>query len=111
MFKATAASSGFSVDDITKAKQFYTEVLGLDISDETMGLHLRLPNGGALFIYQKDDHQPGTFTALNFVVENIDTAVEDLTSLGVTFERYDTLPAQQDEKGILRGLSVQQGPT
>jgi hypothetical protein len=75
-----------------------------------MGLQLKLPNGGALFIYPKTDHQPATFTVLNFVVENIDDAVNDLVRLGVRFERYDNLPAPQDEKGIARGLSAHQGP-
>jgi catechol 2,3-dioxygenase-like lactoylglutathione lyase family enzyme len=110
MFKAQAAFSGFSVDDLGKAKQFYTQVLGLDLEDETMGLQLRLPSGGALFIYEKEDHQPATFTILNFVVDDIDKTVAELAELGITFERYDNLPAGQDEKGILRGLSAHQGP-
>lgn len=110
MFKAQAAFSGFSVNDIAKAKQFYTQILGLTVKDETMGLQLVLPNGGELFVYQKDNHQPATFTTLNFVVDNIDTAVDELTKLGVVFERYDTMGAPQDAKGILRGLSAHQGP-
>lgn len=110
MLKARAVFSGFSVDDLTKAKEFYTQVLGLALTDETMGLQLKLPDGGALFIYSKDDHQPATFTILNFAVDDIDEAVDELTKQGVAFERYDNMPAQQDEKGILRGRSVHQGP-
>jgi catechol 2,3-dioxygenase-like lactoylglutathione lyase family enzyme len=110
MIKAQAVFSGFSVDDLNKAKQFYTQVLGLELDNETMGLQLKLPNGGSLFIYSKNDHQPATFTILNFVVDDIDGAVDELIKLGVSFERYDDMPAKQDEKGILRGLSVNQGP-
>jgi catechol 2,3-dioxygenase-like lactoylglutathione lyase family enzyme len=110
MFKAQAAFSGFSVEDINKAKQFYTQVLGLLLEDETMGLQLKLPNGGQVFIYAKDDHKPADFTILNFVVDNIDESIDELTKLGISFEHYDNMPAKQDEKGILRGLSVNQGP-
>ena len=110
MLKARAVFSGFSVDDLNITKQFYTEVLGLHLVEETMGLQFKLPDGGALFIYPKAGHQPATFTVLNFVVENIDDAVDGLTKLGVKFERYDNMPAPQDEKGIARGLSVHQGP-
>jgi catechol 2,3-dioxygenase-like lactoylglutathione lyase family enzyme len=110
MFKAQEVFSGFSVDDLNKAKQFYTQVLGLELGDETMGLQIKLPNGGSLFIYQKDDHQPANFTILNFVVDNIDEAVDELTKLGVMFEHYENMPGKQDEKGILRGLGANQGP-
>jgi catechol 2,3-dioxygenase-like lactoylglutathione lyase family enzyme len=110
MFSAQAVFSGFSVNDLSKAKEFYTHVLGLTVGDETMGLQLTLPSGGTLFIYPKDDHQPATFTILNFVVSNIDEAVDELTKLGVIFEHYDSMPGQQDEKGILRGRSINRGP-
>ena len=100
MFKAQAAFGGLSVDNLDTAK----------LDDETMGLQFKLPNGGGLFIYLKDNHQPALFTVLNFVVDDIDTAVDELAKLGVTFERYDNMPGTQDEKGILRGRSVQQGP-
>jgi len=110
MFKAQAAFSGISVDDLDKAKQFYTQTLGLVLDDETMGLQFKLPNGGGLFVYPKPDHQPATFTVLNFVVENIDEAVDELTKSGVSFERYNNIPGGQDEKGIARGLAAHQGP-
>lgn len=110
MLKAQAAFSGFSVNDLAKAKQFYTEVLGLELENEEMGLQVKLPNGGSLFIYPKEDHQPATFTILNFVVEDIDQAVDELTQQSVSFERYDNMSGQQDDKGIARGLSANQGP-
>lgn len=108
MLKAQAAFSGISVNDLDKARQFYTQVLGLTIRDETMGIQLALPSGGTLFIYPKDGHQPATFTVLNFVVADIDAAVDELTKQGVDFERYDNMP--QDEKGIARGRSANTGP-
>lgn len=110
MFSPKAAFSGFSVNDLDKAKQFYAETLGLKLADETMGLNFDLPGGGGIFIYPKDDHQPATFTILNFVVDDIDKAVDELTSSGASFERYDNMPGDQDEKGIMRGLAAKQGP-
>ena len=112
--RANAAFSGISVNDIEKAKDFYTRVLGLDLSSEAMGLHFRMPFGGALFIYEKSDHQPATYTALNFVVEDIDAAVDELAEKGVSFEVYDNLfsGAEQDEKGILRSPDpIKYGPS
>lgn len=112
--KANAVFSGISVDNIEEAKDFYTRVLGLDLSGEAMGLHFRLPFGGMLFIYAKSDHQPATYTALNFVVEDIDTAVDELVEKGVVFETYDNLfpGAEQDEKGILRSPDpIKYGPS
>ena len=110
MFKAQAAFSGLSVNDLADAKQFYSQTLGLTLASETMGLRFQLPNGGELFLYDKENHQPATFTVLNFVVENIDESVDTLTQLGVKFERYDNTPMPQDEKGVLRGLNAQKGP-
>ncbi len=110
MLNTRAVFSGFSVNDLSKAKQFYTETLGLKLVDETMGLDLELPGGGRIFIYPKDDHQPATFTILNFVVDNIDEAVEKLVGEGVSFEHYDNMPGKQDQKEILRGLAAKQGP-
>jgi len=108
MLKVKAAFSGFSVNDLAKSNEFYTKTLRLKVDDEGMGLTLHLPNGGTVFIYPKPDHQPATYTILNFVVENIDEAVDELRSRGVTFERYEGPP--QDEKGILRGRAQNMGP-
>jgi catechol 2,3-dioxygenase-like lactoylglutathione lyase family enzyme len=111
MLTALSSFSGFSVNNLEEARKFYVDMLTLEPVDESMGLHLALPGGGQVFIYQKDDHQPATYTALNFVVENIDEAVEHLTGHhGLTLERYDNMPAPQDEKGILRGRAAGQGP-
>lgn len=110
MLTALSAFSGLSVDDIEKAKEFYVNTLALKLRDDTMGLQLELPGGGQLFIYQKANHTPATFTVLNFVVEDIDATVDHLVGHGISFERYEGMPGTQDEKGILRGKAVQQGP-
>lgn len=102
MFTASGAFSGFSVDDLTKAKGFYAETLGLRVDDEGVGLRLHLPGGGTVFAYPKDGHQPATFTILNFEVDDIDEAVDELTNRGVQFEHYEAGP-KADEKGIVRG--------
>ena len=103
MFKNTPAFSGYSANDIDAAKKFYGETLGLEIESGEMGiLTLKLAGGGEVIIYPKHDHEPATFTVLNFKVDNIDTAVDELTAKGVTFERYDMHGAQPDEKGIYR---------
>ncbi|PYT06079.1 MAG: glyoxalase [Acidobacteria bacterium] len=109
MFKAKAAFSGFSVDDLAKAKEFYTETLGLTVDDEGVGVRLQLPGGAAVFAYPKKDHQPATFTILNFEVDNIDEAVDELTKRGVQFEHYEDGP-KTDEKGIFRGRKQNMGP-
>src|SRR5207244_10258438 len=103
MFKPKTAFSGFSVNDLAKAKAFYTQTLGLQVVEEGVGLRLHLPGGGTAFAYPKDDHQPATFTLLDFVVDDIDEAVDELKSRGVSFERYEGM--SQDEKGIIRGIS------
>ena len=102
--KINAAFSGFSIDDTEKAKDFYGRVLGLDLADETMGLRFRLPYGGMVFMYPKPNHEPATYTVLNFVVEDIDEAVRTLTEQGVKFEHYDEIVpgVQQEPSGIMR---------
>ncbi len=107
MFKPIAVFSGFSVNDLAKAKEFYTKTLGLKVT-ENMGLQLHLPGGGKVFVYSKDNHEPASFTILNFVVEDIDKTVDALTMLGVKFEIYTGF--KQDKNGIARGLSINQGP-
>lgn len=110
MFQAKAVFSGFSVDDEAKSKTFYTEILGLKLKNEEMGLDFELPGGGALFIYPKENHEPATFTVLNFVVDDIDKAVDELKSKGVEFEHYDNEFIKTDEKGVARGRAINQGP-
>ncbi|MEJ0073539.1 MAG: VOC family protein [Candidatus Saccharibacteria bacterium] len=101
--------SGFSVDDAAKAKQFYSETLGLDVEEDQMGLTLKLAGANDVFVYAKPDHQPATYTVLNFPVDDIDKAVDELTAKGVTFEHYGP-EAHQDEKGIARGKAAGMGP-
>jgi len=107
MLKDTKAFSGFSVNDLQKAKEFYGRTLGLEVSAEPEGLALRIAGGTTIFIYPKPNHTPATFTILNFPVDDIDQTVDDLTKLGVRFEQYAE-PIKTDEKGIHRG---EQGPT
>ena len=108
MFQPKTAFSGFSVDDLAKAKAFYAQALWLKVVEEGVGLRLHLPGGGTAFAYPKDDHQPATFTLLDFVVDDIDEAVDELKSRGVSFDRFAGMP--QDEKGIMRGISHNMGP-
>jgi catechol 2,3-dioxygenase-like lactoylglutathione lyase family enzyme len=111
MITAVSSFTGMSVDNIEKARAFYVDMLALKLHDDSMGLSLELPGGGDFFIYEKEDHEPATYTTLNFVVEDIDEAIEHLGGHhGITFERYDNLPAEQDEKGVLRGKAAGQGP-
>ena len=110
MFKQANAFSGFSVKDLEEAKAFYGERLGCTIDDGGMGLELQFPNGHTVFIYEKEDHVPASFTILNFPVDDIDAAIESLIEAGIKLERYDNLPAPQDEKGVLRGKAAGMGP-
>ena len=101
MFKNTKAFSSFSVNDLKKAKQFYGEVLGLDVSEEPEGLRLNA-GGNAIFAYPKSNHEPATFTILNFRVKSVEQAVDELTKRGVRFEIYDQGDLKTDAKGISR---------
>jgi predicted enzyme related to lactoylglutathione lyase len=112
MFKTIGAFSGFSVNDVPKAKEFYTQTLGLSVDDDVkeMGLQIHLPGGAQVFVYPKKNHEPATYTVLNFVVANIDESVNELTKNGVVFEQYDFPGFKTDEKGVLRGLATGKGP-
>jgi catechol 2,3-dioxygenase-like lactoylglutathione lyase family enzyme len=101
MFEHTRAYSGFSVDDIQKARQFYGETLGLRVSEQNGMLTLHIAGDRDTLVYPKEDHTPATFTILNFPVEDVDRTVEGLTERGVRFERYEGF--DQDEKGVFRG--------
>jgi catechol 2,3-dioxygenase-like lactoylglutathione lyase family enzyme len=109
MFKAEAAFSSFSVKDAGAAKEFYSKTLGLKVEEDSMGLRIHLPGGATVFVYQKDDHQAATYTALNLVVADIDEAVRALGDKGITFERYEG-EFGTDLKGIARGRSQNRGP-
>lgn len=106
MFKDTKAYSGFSVDDVRKAKEFYSGVLGLEVTEENGMLTLHLSTGGNVLVYPKgDQHKPASFTILNFPVDDVEKIVDELTAKGVKFEHYPDM--NTDEKGIMRD----QGPT
>jgi len=112
MLNGTHAFSGFSVDDIGKAKAFYGNTLGLNVTENAMGLlELHVGGGNPIIIYPKGPgHSPATFTILNFRVKDIDAAVDDLSSAGVTFEHYDMPDLKTDAKGVARGASSGRGP-
>jgi len=101
MFANTKAYSGFAVDDVQKAREFYGETLGVKTSEEYGLLTLHLAGDRPTLVYPKPGHTPADYTILNFPVDDIDKAVDDLTARGVRFEKYDGF--EQDEKGIARG--------
>lgn len=110
MFEQAEAFSGYSVDDKDEALRFYADVLGCDASDNGMGIELHFPNGHTVFLYEKQDHEPATFTVLNFPVDDIDSTIDNLKVKGIEMLAYDNLPAEQDGKGVLRGKSAGMGP-
>jgi len=105
MLHVNEAFSGFSVDDLAKARDFYTKI-GMDVTEENGSLLLSIGRGKSVFVYPKDDHVPATYTCLNFPVDDIDAAVDQLESGGVQFERYE----MTDENGIARGSASGFGP-
>ncbi|CAD5137753.1 MULTISPECIES: VOC family protein [Actinomycetes] len=108
-FTAENAFSGFSVDDIDAAKEFYGTTLGLDVEVNAMGfLDLRLPRGGSILVYAKPNHTPASFTILNFPVADVDAAVEELNERGVQTKIYGDDEFPSDSRGIVRGNG--QGP-
>lgn len=109
MFKNARAFSSFSVDDIEKAKRFYQDTLGVQVSQPMGQLQLELAGGFRVFIYQKPDHAPATFTVLNLEVDSVDRAVDALIERGVRFEQYHREDLETDAKGIMRGGG--DGPT
>jgi catechol 2,3-dioxygenase-like lactoylglutathione lyase family enzyme len=107
MLENSKAFSGFAAPDIAKVKEFYSKTLGLKVTEEHGLLTLRLAGGNNVLIYPKRDHVAANFTILNFPVDNVDLAVEDLSKRGVRFEKYNGPEIKTDEKGIMRG----NGPT
>ena len=108
ILKDSRIFSTFAVPDADKARQFYGETLGLDVRDGQMPGIFEIHQGGEapVVVYPKPDHKPAVFTVLNFVVSDVEHAVDELTGAGVKFERYDTDGMKTDDKGIVRG----QGP-
>src|SRR5690554_4457465 len=102
MFKNSKAFGGFSINDLQKAKEFYGKVLGLEVKDGLMGiLELHISGSSPMILYPKSNHEPATFTVLNFPVGDIDKVVDDLSRRGVGFEQYEG-EIKTDEKGICR---------
>ena len=106
MLKNSKAFSGFSVDDIEKAKEFYGRALGMDVSESYGLLRLHLAGGATVLISSKPNHVPATFTILTFPVDSVDKAVDELTKRGVHFEIYDVLGLKTDERGVSRGAGL-----
>lgn len=102
IFKAAKSFCSFSVNDLRKAKEFYGQTLGLDVTETPEGLDLST-GGNAVFLYPKENHTPASFTVLNFPVNDIDEAIDELTSMGVTFEHYNLPDIKTDTRGIFRG--------
>jgi catechol 2,3-dioxygenase-like lactoylglutathione lyase family enzyme len=98
MFTSARPFSGFSVDDVAKAKKFYGETLGVPVVDDHGMLRLQIGDGHDVLVYPKEGHTPATFTILNFPVDDINSAVDDLTARGVVFQRYEGT----DERGVNR---------
>lgn len=107
MLESSKAFSGFSVNDVPKAKTFYERMLGLKVSEDHGMLTLHLKGGGEVLVYPKPNHTPASFTVLNFPVEDVDKTVDDLASRGVKFEHYDSDGIKTDTKGVMRN----NGPT
>jgi predicted enzyme related to lactoylglutathione lyase len=105
MLKANKAFSSFSVNDIQKAKDFYSQTLGVKVSheDEHDLLRLHVGNDAPVMVYPKPNHSAASFTVLNFQVDNVDKAVDELTQRGVRFEKYNQPNLKTDERGIMRG--------
>jgi catechol 2,3-dioxygenase-like lactoylglutathione lyase family enzyme len=103
MFENTRAFSGFSVDDVPRAKRFYGDTLGLSVSEDNGLLTLHIAGDRDTIVYPKDDHTPASFTILNFPVGDIERAVHELSARGVEFERYAGTALETDDTGIFRG--------
>ncbi len=101
--KETKAFSSFSTDDVAKTKEFYGHTLGVEITETMGGVIMHFAGDNQVFVYPKDNHEPATFTVLNFMVSDIDAAIDELTSKGVTFEHYAEGMLKTDDKGIARG--------
>jgi len=109
MIKDAYTFSGYSVTSSAAALAFYRDTLGLPVKETPQGLQMEL-KGTTIFLYEKLDHVPATFTVLNFVVPNIDEAVDELVGKGITLDRYDNGPMIGDEKNIYRGFAAGMGP-
>ena len=104
MLKDTKAFSSFSVNDMQKAKEFYHGTLGIEVSENEMGIMtLKISGGKDIIVYPKPNHEPASFTVLNFSVADVDKTVDELTKAGITFEHYNFGDIKTEENGIMRG--------
>lgn len=106
MFKSAKSFSSFSVNDLLRAKEFYGDTPGLEVSESEEGLELHT-GGNSVFLYSKSNHTPASFTVLNFHVDDIDKAVDELNALGVSLEHYNQPDLKTDQRGIFRGPGPQ----
>src|SRR5688500_4998657 len=102
-FKNTKAFSSFSVSNLDEAKRFYGQTLGLEVLESDEGLILQSKGGIDVFIYPKPDHTPATFTVLNFVVDDVDRAVDEISKIGIRFQVYDKGELKTDDRGVFQG--------
>ena len=107
IFREAKAFSSFSVKNLVKAKEFYGNTLGLKVTQQPEGLEMKLGGGLSVFLYPKPNHTPATFTVLNFPVEDIELAVDELKVRGIRLEHYDQPEIKTDKKGIMRGPGPQ----
>jgi catechol 2,3-dioxygenase-like lactoylglutathione lyase family enzyme len=110
MLDAEQAFSGFGVTDLAEAQDFYGGKLGFDLEPFGSGLRLKVGGGTGVFLYPRPDHEPASFTILNFGVVDIDDAAEQLSAAGIHFERYTSVDPPTDEKGISHGKDAGTGP-
>jgi catechol 2,3-dioxygenase-like lactoylglutathione lyase family enzyme len=103
MIDPARAFHGFAVPDIAAARAFYTDVLGVEVTEENGMLQLHVGGGTPTLVYPKPDHQPAGYTVLNFPVSDVEAAVDELTAKGVAFERYEGTDVETDAKGVFRG--------
>lgn len=108
MLNIQSTFSGFSVDNITKAKDFYGKILGFKLEDKVGGTSIQLPSGASAWMYQKDNHKPAEYTMLDLVVNDIDEAYDVLSAEGIEFIKYPG--SLQDNRGIFRGKEKNMGP-
>jgi catechol 2,3-dioxygenase-like lactoylglutathione lyase family enzyme len=101
MIDTSKAFSGFSVDDVSAAREFYEKTLGMTVAEQNGMLQLTVAGGAQVLVYPKPNHEPASFTILNFPVPDVEAAVDELTSRGISFLRYEGF--DQDDKGIFRG--------
>lgn len=110
MFQPTDSFSSFSIDDVEKARAFYGGTLGFEVADQMGGLLITVPGGQIVYAYPKPNHEPATFTVLNFRVADLDAGIAQLGDLGVNLEKYPSTPEMPiDEKGVLRDPDSRMG--